>query len=201
MSSELDRLTSFFANPNESDLHRPIPRGERAAFRTNHCGVYVWYTDSLIVEQSCLAIPRDGAWDLGNRLIFYVGESHKRTLCKRLKAESRLRADQSQPQMGFGCLLRETLGLELRRVPTTPQYLDFWPDKNRLFQWMQSHARFAFKEVPDQNVVTDLQYELIDRLRPIINLQRKKDMDHPFERMYRSLRDEMRARAFGLPPH
>jgi hypothetical protein len=196
----VDRLVALFANPSDSFLQKPIARGCRSKFRTSHGGVYVWYADTVLAEQSCLSIPREGAWDLTTRLIIYVGESHGRTVCKRLKAESRLRADQSQPQMGFGCLLRDALGLELRRVRTTPQYVDFIPNKNRLFEWMQSHARFAFVEVPDASTVGGLQFELIERLRPLVNLHRRLDMDHPFESQYRTLKNEMRNRADLLPP-
>jgi hypothetical protein len=91
--------------------------------------------------------------------------------------------------------------LELRRVsPKHPRFVDFGPDKNVLFQWMQEHSRFAFAEIPNPKTAIETQFQLIADLRPLLNLHRRNDPVHPFEQPYRSLRDEMKARAAELIP-
>lgn len=201
MVPKLAELVDFFADPPETALRRPILRGQRSGFATQRPGVYVWYASELLADHSCLAIPRGGRWDLGKRLVFYVGEAHVRTICRRIKAESKLRADQSQPQMGFGCLLADHFQLELRRKLRTPQYMDFWPNKDKLFEWMQANVEFAYREIDqDASAIVDIQYELIEHLRPLTNLHRRLDVAHPFEQRYRQLRNQLRQRAAQLPP-
>jgi len=137
-------------------------------------GVYAWYSDLSLATHANPTVPVDGPWRIGDFLLLYIGIVTQRPIKNRLRfAAGRGRADQHLVPMGLGCLLSNTLGIELRHGKQ-PGFLVFVPRKP-LQNWIADHVCFKYLETKEAKALEPM---LITELRPLLNLEYNEQ--HPF---------------------
>ena len=131
-------------------------------------GVYAWYFD----RAPCDEVPLADCHAVRGWTLLYVGISparpnSKQNLRKRLRQHFRGNARGSTLRKTLGCLLREKLLLEYRRITTASARFTS-EGEARLSQWMADHARVAWTTTPEPWIVEEL---LIQRLSLPLNLK------------------------------
>jgi len=168
----------------------PVPRAP---------GVYAWYFDSVPERVPTTGCRRhEGSW------LLYVGISSGRsrtpdasggrqTLFTRVRAHFRGNAEGSTLRRTLGCLLADTLGIELRRVGNG-QRMTFADGEARLDAWMDAHARVAWVAHPEPRTIEHL---CLESLSLPLNLE--SNTGHPFHAPLTELRRAARQAAHALP--
>ena len=181
---EQNEIINFFLQPTE--LRRPTSQ-ERSKI-TATCGVYAWYSDLTLAKEANVMIPAEGVWRVGDFLLLYIGSVTTRPIRNRLRYHSGGgRADQSQVQMGLGCLLSQALKIELR--PKPPKFHDFYP-KGPLKKWIEEHT--FFKCLIDEEA-EKWEKMLISKLKPLLN--KHGNDSQPFCAIVRGLEKEQNKRS------
>jgi hypothetical protein len=140
-----------------------------------------------------------GSHTLHGSWLLYVGISPKmptadgrlsrQNLRTRLRYHYRGNAAGSTLRLTLGCLLSETLGIELQRVGSRDR-LTFGAGEARLTEWLALHARVTWVTDPEPWLVEDY---LIRTESLRLNLQ--GNTHHPFRATLSGIRGEARARA------
>lgn len=173
-------------------LSRPSPVPASA-------GVYGWYFDRLPRD-----VPTEGCHRLNGRFLAYVGLSPKapprngrppsrQSLRTRITYHYRGNAEGSTLRLTLGCLLAESLGIELRRVGSGNRYT-FGKGEQVLSEWMGEHAWVCWQADATPWL---MESELIAGLDLPLNLD--QNAQHPFSSALSTRRRSLRARAKGLP--
>ena len=156
-------------------------------------GVYGWFFASIPpgidAADTC---ERDGS-----RLL-YVGISPRRatssqTLRSRLRAHCRGDAYGSTLRLTVGCLMREVLGIELRRIGGGTRET-FGPGEAVLSDWMARNMRVSFREDGEPWVA---EAAIIGALDLPLNIE--QNAHNPQRQVVRDARADCKRRARGLP--
>ncbi|HVY60973.1 MAG TPA: hypothetical protein VHF22_04935 [Planctomycetota bacterium] len=161
-------------------------------------GCYAWYFDGLPRD-----VPTSGCHRVGDRVLAYVGIApHERregirpsraTLRSRLAQHFRGNACGSTLRLTLGLLLRDELGLELRRVGRGSR-MTFGEGEGPLSRWIDRHARVAFLENAEPWRIEEA---LLRRVCLPLNLEGNER--HPFHATLSELRRSARAQARHAP--
>lgn len=186
-------------------LMKPEHLWSRSQVRSRPCpvprvaGVYAWYflrAPTDLVTEDCHK-ARGAA-------LLYVGISPKpppangsppsrQTLCGRVRYHFNGNAAGSTLRLTLGCLLAESLGIELRRVGSG-QRRTFADDEHRLSEWMDRNARVCWMPVEQPWKIEE---QLISRLSLPLNLRGNER--HSFHPMLSGIRRDHKHRADRLP--
>lgn len=112
-------------------------------------GIYAWFFNEIppgVPTQGC--VEHDGRW------LLYIGISpanprkdggkpSTQTLRKRIRGHYRGDASRSTLRFTLGCLLSDSLGIELQRINDR---LQFGSGERRLSDWMEEHAFVAWEK-------------------------------------------------------
>jgi hypothetical protein len=126
--------------------------------------------------------------------LVYVGIAPSRpgtrdNLKKRLRQHFSGNAEGSTLRLTLGCILSESLGIELRATGSSGR-LTFGTGEGSLSEWMREHARVAFVTCEEPWKVEE---ELIQNLDLPLNLRgNERNLFHP---TLKAIRSEARARA------
>jgi len=114
----------------------------------NSAGVYAWFFDWRLEE-----IPPEGLLRSFGFVLLYVGiapgppsasgRSSRQTLRHRLRYHFRGNAEGSTLRLSLGCLLSQSLGIELRRVGSGRR-MTFGAGEQALNNWLGRNARIAW---------------------------------------------------------
>jgi GIY-YIG catalytic domain-containing protein len=172
-------------------LARPCPVPASA-------GAYAWYFDWCPP-----AISPEGLVRSLSFVLLYVGiapspprasgSSSRQTLRSRLRYHFRGNAEGSTLRLSLGCLLSQSLGIELRRVGSGRR-MTFGEGERVLNDWLGQRARIAWL-VCDEPWKTE-QY-LIRTVSFPLNLDQNRD--HLFHSELSGIRRKAKARARELP--
>ena len=183
------KIVEFFRQPR--GFRKPT-KEERAGVVATH-GVYAWYSDLLLAKQAKPNVPVNGHWRIDDFLLLYIGIVTQRPIKKRLYyASGRGRADQHLVPMGLGCLLSNTLGIELRQGKQ-PGFLVFVP-REPLQNWIADHVCFKYLETKEAKALEPM---LITELRPLLNLEYNEQ--HPFYTVIKNTIDLHKSQAKTFP--
>ena len=182
-------------------LLEPERLWSRSEVRSRPCpvprlpGVYAWYF---------LRAPAD-VWTMDchrahGAILLYVGISPKappangapssrQTLCSRIRYHFSGNAEGSTLRLTLGCLLAESLRIELRRVGSG-QRRTFADGERRLSEWMERNARVCWMPVEQPWTVED---HLISSWSLPLNLRGNER--HPFYSVLSDLRRDHKHRA------
>jgi hypothetical protein len=149
-------------------------------------------------------VPTEGCHQLDGQALLYVGIApketkggntmpSKRTLRCRMRDHYRGNAEGSTLRLTLGCLLADTLGIQLRRVGSGKRFTFTNPGEQRLDAWMARHAAVA---VLPTDRPWEVEHHLLGALSLPLNL---RDNRHPFVKNLARVRGEARERAKGLP--
>ena len=188
--SELLQPTKVWSRADILGSARPIPKAP---------GVYAWYFRGIP-----LGVPTQGCVQYGPLTLLYVGISPKappcngrppstHTLADRITNHYRGNAKGSTLRLTLGCLLSDTLGIQLRRVGSGNRMtfaegehtLSAWMSENAYVVWMTHDRPWKAEEV------------LIQRLSLPLNLDQNKH--HVFHQELSAKRREAKAKARTLP--
>jgi hypothetical protein len=117
----------------------------------------------------------------------------KRTLRCRMRDHYRGNAEGSTLRLTLGCLLADTLRIQLRRVGSGKRFTFTNPGEQRLDAWMADHARVAV--LPTERP-WEVEQHLFGALSLPLNI---RDNRHPFLAALAGIRSEAKERAKGLP--
>lgn len=121
------------------------------------------------------------------------GKISTSTLRDRIDIHFKRNASGSTLRLTLGCLLADTLGIELRRYGSTDRIF-FGPGEKELDQWMAENALVSWITHPEPWII---EKQLITHLDVPLNL---RDNDqHPFYSTLKALRDAGRQHARCLP--
>lgn len=162
-------------------------------------GVYAWWFRELpggVIAEGCLTS--------GGLTLLYIGISPRkppknrlvpsdRTLRSRIKYHYSGNARGSTLRLSLGCLLKDRLGIELRRVGSGNR-MTFAEGEGRLSQWMEEHAFVSWSVCAEPWTA---EKELIRLVSLPLNLAQNKD--HPFHHILSEARRQARQRARALP--
>ena len=162
-------------------------------------GVYGWYFRQLPVEVPVGDCATNGDWVLA-----YVGISPSdrttadgrasaQNLRSRVRYHFRGNAEGSTLRLTLGCLLRDELGTELRRVGSGRR-MTFGDAESELSSWMRDKARVVWHECAEPWILEDA---LIHR--PSLPLNLHGNDAHPFQATLTRIRAEAKTRARELP--
>ena len=162
-------------------------------------GLYAWY-----FRRMPPGVPATGCHRVGDATLLYVGISPKRPpmdgsppsrqrLLTRIRYHFRGNAEGSTLRLSLGCLLAESLGIELRRVGSGQRHT-FADGEIRLSEWMEENAFVCW--LPAQEPWL-LESQLISELSLSLNLSGNKD--HSFHQQLSAARKHQRLRADELP--
>jgi hypothetical protein len=132
-------------------------------------GVYACYSDLRLLKETSQPFPEFEAWQwrLPNQLLLYVGSVTKRPIKRRLYYHAGGgRADQSAFQMRLGCLLRNSLDIQLVQG-THSNFFKFVPSSN-LKKWISDYVWF---KVAITDHADEREKEVIQRLMPPFNVE------------------------------
>lgn len=115
------------------------------------------------------------------------------TLRHRIRYHLQGNAAGSTLRLTLGCLLRDSLGIQLRRVGSGKR-LTFADDEQRLSAWLGENAGVAWMVHPEPWQVEE---ELIRQLSLPLNLDQNNR--HPFHPVLSSVRRDAKAAAWALP--
>ena len=141
-------------NVETAALLRPTKLWTRTEILARPCpvpasaGVYAWFFDP-----SPQVVPTDGLVRSAGLALLYVGISPKppsaigtpsrQTLRSRIRYHFRGNAEGSTLRLSLGCLLSQSLGIELRRVGSG-QRMSFAAGERVLSDWLEQNARVAW---------------------------------------------------------
>ncbi|HEY0681618.1 MAG TPA: hypothetical protein VGD45_04760 [Steroidobacter sp.] len=162
-------------------------------------GVYAWY----FLRPPAGVSTRD-CHKIRGAALLYVGISPKpppangaapsrQTLCGRIRCHFSGNAAGSTLRLTLGCLLAETLGIELRRVGSGRR-LTFADGEQRLSEWMDRNARVCWMPVEQPWTIEE---QLISKLSLPLNL--RSNERHSFHPVLTEIRRDHRYRANTLP--
>ena len=157
-------------------------------------GVYAWY-----FLRSPPHVSARGCHRISRRSLLYVGISpssrrSRSTVRERVRYHFRGNASGSTLRTTLGCLLREELGIRLRR--TQGGLFRFTHDgEARLRDWMARYARVCWVEHAEP---WKLEERLLEDLSLPLNLA--GNSHHPFHSTLSELRRRSRTQASRLPP-
>ena len=186
-------------------LMEPERLWSRAEVRARPCpvprvaGVYAWY-----FLRAPAGVSTRGCHKVRGASLLYVGISPKpppvngsapsrQTLCGRVRYHFSGNAAGSTLRLTLGCLLADTLGIELRRVGSG-QRLTFADGESRLSEWMERNARVCWMPVEQP---WKLEEHLISKLSLPLNLRGNER--HSFHPVLTEVRRDLRYRAHSLP--
>lgn len=143
-------------------------------------GVYGWYFRDIPGD-----IPTRQCARLNGLTLLYIGispgapprngkSSSKQTLFHRVRYHYQGNAEGSTLRLSIGCLLSETIGIQLRRVGSG-QRLTFADGEKRLSDWMASNAFVVWSECEEPWLVEE---QLISTTSLPLNLDQNER--HPF---------------------
>ena len=191
-----------------NEILQPTKVWSRSEILSRECpvprkpGVYAWYFREFPPE---IQIPTDGCITYGELSLLYVGIAPKapprnarppnrRTLYDRIRDHMRGNAEGSTLRLSLGCLLSESLGIELRRVGRNGKSMTFAEGEQMLSEWMAHNAFVVW-------IVTaepwKLEEELIRTLSLPLNLNKNKS--HAFCPILSAKRKNAKAKAQDLP--
>ena len=162
-------------------------------------GVYAWYFDQVPP-----GVPVEGCHRVAGHVLLYVGIAPKATKASPTKPSERTlrcrlgdhvagNAEGSTIRLTLGCLLADTLGIQLRRVGSGRRRTFTNPGERVLDRWMADHARVTWVAVEEPWVVEKL---LLAALSLPLNLQGNR---HPFVPTLKRIRREAKQRAKAMP--
>ncbi|MCA9000466.1 MAG: hypothetical protein KDB61_00990, partial [Planctomycetes bacterium] len=120
------------------------------------------------------------------------GKPSKNNLRKRIRGHMRGNASNSTLRLSLGCLLGDSLGIQLRRVGKTER-IHFAGLEPVLSEWLHENAFVTWVEHPRPWI---LEEKAIEQLSLPLNLAQNKS--HPFHAILSALRKECKAKAKGL---
>lgn len=152
-------------------------------------GLYAWFIKGLP-----RSVPTADSEHAAGAPLVYVGIAPSRpgtrdNLKKRLRQHFAGNAEGSTLRLTLGCLLSESLGIELQATGSSGR-LTFGDGESRLSEWMRQHSRVAFMTCEEPWKV---EAELIRSLHVPLNLRGNER--NPFHTVLKALRSEARARA------
>ncbi len=162
-------------------------------------GVYGWYFREIPP-----GVPTDHCITHQDLSLLYVGISPKKppkngsqpsseNLRTRIRYHYTGNAEGSTLRLTLGCLLRENLRIQLRRVGSGKR-MTFSSGERTLSQWMGKNAFVVWTVHPEP---WELESELLGKFSLPLNLQGNKS--HPFHPELTRIRSECRERARELP--
>lgn len=162
-------------------------------------GVYAWYFKNIPSS-----IPTEDCIKYGAYALLYIGISPKappqngkkpssQTLFNRLRYHYRGNAEGSTLRLTLGCLLNNTLSIELRRVGSGNR-LTFAKGEATLSEWMSENSFITWVEHPKP---WELEEELISEYSLPLNLD--KNQHHPFYPTLKKIRHDAKDKARKLP--
>jgi hypothetical protein len=162
-------------------------------------GVYAWF-----FKQVPPSVPVEGCYRSHDATLLYIGISPKRPpangappsrqrLWNRVRYHLRGNAEGSTLRQSLGCLLAETLNIELCRVGSGKRRT-FASGEDRLSEWMHHNALVCWFPVEEP---WDAEAKLISTLSLPLNLHGNER--HPFHPVLSELRRSQRERADRLP--
>ena len=180
----LDSATDFLSRPS------PIPTSP---------GVYAWYFDEVPP-----GVPIDECHQALGHTLLYVGIAPRetrgqavkpsiRTLRHRMRDHFAGNAEGSTLRLTLGCLLSDTLDIQLRRVGRGKRHTFTNPGEIILDKWMAPHARVAWAAVEEPWLV---EKRLLSTVRLPLNLQGNT---HPFVPTLKGIRNAAKQAARRLP--
>lgn len=188
----------MFKDNDHSELLQPKRVWQGSEILSGNChipklpGIYAWYFRSIPPE-----IPTAGCTICNELTLLYIGvapskASSKRTLHDRIELHLTGDADVSTLRLSLGCLLSDTLGIQLRRVSRTR--MTFVDGEQRLSAWLADNAFvvWAIRSEPWK-----VEVELIQSLSLPLNLQHNRR--HPFYPVLSAKRHLARNQASSLP--
>jgi hypothetical protein len=192
MQTYLDQLTkpSRIYNRTEClERNGPIPKDS---------GVYAWY-----FKETPPRVPLDNCVVHAGLHLLYIGISPSKpprqskpssqNLSKRIKYHYRGNAEGSTLRLTLGCLLSETLGIELRRVGNGKR-MTFHNGENKISQWMSDNAFATWAVHPEPWRIEEYAVKQIS-----LPLNLRKNEHHPFHRILTSIRRQARRKARASP--
>jgi hypothetical protein len=172
-------------------LARPCPVPASA-------GVYAWFFDSFPE-----GVPTEGLVRSAGLALLYVGISPKRpsavgspsrqTLRSRLRHHFRGNAEGSTLRLSLGCLLSQSLGIELRRVGSGWR-MTFGAGEWALNDWLERNARVAWLACDEPWRIEE---QMIRSVSLPLNLDQNRH--HGFHSELSERRRAAKARARELP--
>jgi hypothetical protein len=191
--------------PHAPDLLTPNRMRTRSEILVRDCpvprepGVYAWYFRKLPP-----GVPGTGCHVVQGATLLYVGISPKRppasgapgsrqSLRSRIRYHLRGNAAGSTLRLTLGCLLREELQIDLRRVGSGERYT-FANKEAELSEWMERNALIAWTVT---STPWELEEELIESISLPLNLDQNRG--HHFHQTLSASRREARTRANALP--
>jgi hypothetical protein len=161
-------------------------------------GLYGWYFREIPPS-----VPTDGCVTVDDLTLLYVGISPKKpplrgkpskqNLAKRVRYHMKGNAEGSTLRLTLGCLLSDSLGIELRRVGRGKR-LTFHSGEAALSEWLERNAYVVWVVHPEPWVPED---HLIHTLSLPLNLDHNEA--HPFHPTLSAIRKEAKLRAKSLP--
>ena len=162
-------------------------------------GIYAWY-----FKQSPPNIPIADCHRVKNLTLLYVGISPKappmngskpssQNLHKRVRYHMLGNAEGSTLRLTLGCLLSDSLGIQLRRVGSGSRKT-FSDGEKVLSSWMTENAFVTWVECDEPWIHEE---QIIPELSLPLNLQHNND--HPFYSLLKAIRREAKQIADGLP--
>ena len=161
-------------------------------------GVYAWFFDSCPQ-----GVPTEGLVHSAGLALLYVGISPKplsavgipsrQTLRSRLRYHFRGNAEGSTLRLSLGCLLSQSLGIELRRVGSGRR-MTFGAGERVLSDWLERNARVAWLACEDPWLI---EKHIIRSVSLPLNLDQNRH--HGFHSELAERRRVAKARARELP--
>jgi hypothetical protein len=163
-------------------------------------GIYAWYfkeAPSCSIEEPC-------CWQWQNKRLLYTGISpsepprngkppSKQNIRKRIAYHMRGNAYGSTLRLSIGCLLADTIGIQLRRVGSGKR-LTFADGESVLSDWLDENAYVTWATHPQPWLV---EIEAISRLYLPLNLD--QNSSHPFHSQLSAARKSAKVKAMKLP--
>ena len=192
MEQYLDKLVNpkrLYTGTEVLQRNGPVP---------NEACVYAWY-----FKEAPPMVPLENCVIHEDMYLLYVGISPSKpprqgkpssqNLSKRIKYHYSGNAEGSTLRLTLGCLLKESLGIELRRVGSGNR-LTFSDGEETLSEWMSKNAFVTWIVYPEPWRLEDY---AIKQLSLPLNL--RDNEKHPFHRTLTSLRRQAKRNARGKP--
>ena len=155
----------------------------RASSRRAPRGLHpTWRSRAALSRDLAQAPPSDGR------------PGSRQTLASRIRYHYNGNAEGSTLRLTLGCLLRDELGLDLRRVGSGRRLTFTVEGEQRLSAWMSDHALVVWTETPQPWL---LEVKLLRELVLPLNLDGNRH--HPFRERLSALRKAARVRARAFP--
>jgi hypothetical protein len=163
-------------------------------------GIYAWYFKELPSN----SIESQDCWQLQNKWLLYTGISpgkpsengkppSTQNIRQRIAYHMRGNAYGSTLRLSIGCLLGDTLGIQLRRVGSGNR-LTFADGESRLSEWLDVNAFVTWVAHPQPWIIEE---EAISKLYLPLNLD--QNSSHPFYKKLSAARKLAKRKAMNLP--